>query len=196
MPATAWSRVRRAPLFAGRKSLEEEPVGRQARDDERRQHRGRAGDRGHRQPRRDRRLNEPVARVGDERRAGVRDERQRLSLAQAVDHSLAHCLAGMVVVGQERRRDAVMGKEPLRDPRVLGEHGRRRGEHAQRPEGDVAQIADRRRHDVKAGGKRLGLGREAEGGEHAGARTRLLAAGAAVEFCRSWRRVWHGYNPA
>jgi hypothetical protein len=74
-----------------------------------------------------------------------------------------------------------MGKEPLRDPRVLGEHRRRRGEHAQRPEGDVAQIADRGRHDVKAGGKRLGLGREAEGGEHAGARARLLAAGAAVD---------------
>ena len=70
----------------------------------------------------DRRLDELVARIGHQGRAGIGDERQRLALADAVDHPLADGLVRMLVIGDEGRGDAVMGEQGLGDPRVLGQH--------------------------------------------------------------------------
>ena len=62
-----------------------------------------------------------------------------------------------------------MGEQGLGDARVLGEDRVRGGEHAEAPERHVLEVADRRRDHVEARRQRLGLGREAESREDAGA---------------------------
>ena len=68
----------------------------------------------HRQTFLDRGLNELVAGIGDERRARIGNQCQRLSLADAVDHAVAHRIVRVLVIGHQRRRDAVMGEQGLR----------------------------------------------------------------------------------
>ena len=71
----------------------------------------------------------------------------------------------MLVIGDERRRDAVMGEQGLGDARILGDHRIGGGERRERAERNIGEIADRasRRHAGRA--DRLGLGPQAEGGE-------------------------------
>jgi hypothetical protein len=109
-----------------------------------------------------------------------------------MDHALADGGVGMLMIGQERRGDAVMGEQRLGHARILGEHGVGRGQHVERPERDVLEIADRRRHHMKAGSQRLSFGGEAEGREHAcaaGWRRGPLAA--VVDRSGHRNRVWH-----
>ena len=52
-------------------------------------------------------------------------------------------------IAGEARLESVSIEQPLRQPGVLGRDERDRSEHLQRPEGDVAQVADRRGDDVQ-----------------------------------------------
>jgi hypothetical protein len=163
------------------KAFEEEPVRRQARDDERRGHGGGAGDRRNREPFGNGGLDQFVARVGDERRAGVGHERQRLTLAYPVDHTLANRVVRVLVIGDQRRGDAVVGKKRLGDPRVLCQHGVGRRKRGERPERDVLQVADWCGDHVEAVREGLGLGGKTEGGEDAPAVLGHRPSGAVVD---------------
>ena len=151
----------RAPrtAFLRQEAFEEEAVGRQARHDERRQHGGRPRNRGDLDPGRQRFLNQLIARIGDERRAGVGDEREPRAVLEARDEMRAHHARIVLVIGDERRGYAVMREQRPRDARVLGDHRIGRREGFQRAEGDVPQIADRRRDEIEAGRDRLPLPR-------------------------------------
>ena len=146
------------------KSLEEEAVGRQAGDDQRRQHGGGAGHRGDLDAALQRLGHQLEAGVGDQRRAGVGDQRQRRAGLEPRDEMRAHHMGVVLVIGDERRRDPVMGEQRLGDARVLGDDGVGRRQRRQRAEGDVLQIADRRRDEMQARRDLLRLRAQAESG--------------------------------
>ena len=63
----------------------------------------------------------------------------------------------MLVIGRQLRRDAVALGQAAGDPGILAGDEVDAGECFQRPHRDVAEIADRRRHQIKPG-RRLGRG--------------------------------------
>ena len=189
------SRVRRARALRRQEAFEEEAVGRQARGDERGEHGGGAGDRGDGQAFLDRRLHEPVAGIRHERRARVRDQGQGLPFLNPVDHAFAHRIVGMLVIGDERRGDAVMGEQRLRHPCVLGQDRIGGGKHAQRAERHVLQVADGGRDHIEAGREGLGFGSEAEGGESGGPFGRLAPLGPVVDSLAHRRSLSHEGHP-
>jgi hypothetical protein len=77
------SRVRRA-LFGRQETLEEEAVGRQRRDRQRRQHRGGAGQRDHGMAGGADLAHQLEAGIGDQRRAGIGDQRDRAPCASCL----------------------------------------------------------------------------------------------------------------
>src|SRR3546814_19266650 len=78
----------------------------------------------------------------------------RSSLEQAT----AFARSGMVVIGGQRRRDAFGAQQLARDPRVLAGDAVGAAQHVERAPADIAEIADRRRHQIKPGGqRRVGL---------------------------------------
>ncbi len=91
-----------------------------------------------------------IAGVGDQRRAGVGDQRQRLALPHAPKRARARLGGVVLVIGDERGLDRVVVEQPARDAGVLGEDRIGGGERLERPNGDVAEVADRRRDDVQA----------------------------------------------
>ena len=120
--------------FRRQKSLEEKSVRRQAGDDERGQHGRGARNGGHGQAFGKRRGDKLVTGIGDERRAGIRHKRQRRAIGEPGDEVRPHHRGIMLVIGDKRCRDAVMGEENLRDPRIFRNHGvgrRKRRESAQ-----------------------------------------------------------------
>src|SRR5947209_19378212 len=70
-----------------------------------------------------------------------------------------------------------MSEEHLGDPGVLGNHGVGRRKRAERPERNIAEVADWRGDDMQARLDRLGLGTQAESDEAA-----LLARRNGVSF--------------
>ncbi len=62
----------------------------------------------------------------------------------------------MLVIGGELSRNAKMGEQLLGVARVLGGNEVGAGEHGERSQRNVGEIADRRRHEIKAGRKRPG----------------------------------------
>ena len=146
----------RAPrrLLRGQKSLEEEPVGRQRAHHQRRKHGGRAGQGRHARALLACRAHELVAGVGDQRGAGIGDERDGCALGEPCQQ-LGPGLGGVVVViGRERGGDGVMVDELAGDPGVLAGDHVGRGQDFQRPHGDVAQVSDRGSDQVQAGSQR------------------------------------------
>src|SRR6516225_1474952 len=104
---------------------------------------------------------ELVTGVGDERRPGVRDQRDRGILGEPGDE-LRPRLGGIVlVIGGERGGDAKMVEKLAGDARVLACDEVGGGEHLERPHGDVAQIADRSGDQIEAARKRRRAGRVA-----------------------------------
>ena len=160
-------RWRRGPDFGGR-NPEKEAVRRQAGDHQSGQHGGGARHGDHLDILRQRVGDELVAGIGDQRRAGVRDQRQRRAAGQPRQQVGPHHRGVMLVIGDKRRRDAVMGQQRLGDARILCDDGVGGGEGRKRAERDVAKVADRRRDDVQALADRLNFGPKAEGGEGAG----------------------------
>ena len=98
-----------------------------------------------------------VAGIGNKRRAGIGDQRDRLALGQAGEQ-LRPRLGGVVlVIGRERGRDAVMLGQLAGDAAVLAGDHVGGGERLQRAQADVAQIADRGGDQIEPGGRRRGL---------------------------------------
>ena len=85
----------RAACFGRQEAFEEETVGRQAGDIQRRQHRRGAGDRRHRVARVLRRAHQLVAGIGNQRRAGVGDQRDRLAAPPAAPEIFGRASAAL-----------------------------------------------------------------------------------------------------
>ena len=150
MRASSAMRARRAACFRRQKAFEQKPVGRQARDGERRQQRRGAGQRRHRVAGVLRGAHQLVARIGDERRAGIGHQRDRRAFGQpAQQMSGRACRRIVVVIGRERRRDAVAVEELSRHPRILAGDQVGARQRRERPQRDVAEIADRGRDEVQ-----------------------------------------------
>ena len=134
-------------------ALEEEPVGRQAGDGERGKRRRWAWHRAHGQSGFADGANELETRIGNQRRAGVGHERDRFAGGEPRQELRPRRHGVVLVVRRQRRRDAVVVEQLPGHPRVLaGDHvGRREG--LQRPQRDVAQVADRGGDEVQSGGE-------------------------------------------
>ena len=83
----------------------------------------------------------------------------------------------VLVVGGQRRRNAVVVEQPARDAGVLAGDDVGRGERFQRPDGDVAQVPDRGCDKMQAGREPRGLDRPAR------------------QRCRSLADCWPEYRP-
>ena len=90
---------------------------------------------------------ELAARVADGRRAGVGHEREVGAAAQVLQELPVPARPAAGVVAHEPRLDLVARQQPPGDPRVLGRDERHRPQRLERPERDVAEVADRRGHD-------------------------------------------------
>ena len=145
----------RAPcgFLGGQEALEEEPVGRQSRHGQRHQRRGGAGRGAHRMPGRNGFAHQPVARIGDQRRAGIGDEGDGLTGREPLQDFRPHRFGIVVVIGDERRRQAVVVEQLAGHARVLAGDEVGRGQNLQRPQGDVAQVPDRGRDRVEPAGQ-------------------------------------------
>ena len=102
------------------------------------------------QPGRHAALHEHEPRVGDQRHAGVGDQRDDGAAPHPRDEIGGPLALVVLVVGDERRRDAVALEQHAGPARVLAGHDVRvaqRGQHAQR---DVLEVPDRRRADDQA----------------------------------------------
>ena len=141
-------------LFWGEKALEEETVGRQAGGAERGQYRGSARHRNDGVTGLYRFAYQLVTGIGNQRRAGIRDQRDRLPFAQAGEQLRPRLGRVVLVVGRERRCDAVMLGELAGDAAVLAGDHVGGGQRLERAQADVAQVPDRRRHQIKARGQR------------------------------------------
>ena len=153
MRASSAMRVRRAPSFGGRKpSKKNRSVGRpatasaaSAADGPGTAVTGKSGLAG--------RAHQLEARIGNERRAGVGHQRDRLARGEPRQELRPRRRGVVLVVGRQRRRDAVVVEQLPRDPRVLAGDQVGRGEGLQRPQRDVAQVADRGGDEVQPGGE-------------------------------------------
>ena len=75
---------------------------------------------------------QPVAGIGDERRAGVADQRHRLALGERRQQLRPLPRRVVLVIGDERRLDAVVAQQHRRHPRVLAGDEVGGGERRQR----------------------------------------------------------------
>ena len=150
--------VQHAPaptLPGGQKPLEREAVGRQTADAEQRGHHRWAGDGNDADARFGRGVDQTVARVGNTRGAGVADQRHVLSRVQAVDQLRRLGRFGVVVIARQPRGYVVMREELAGVASVFRGDQIDFPQDAQRSDGDVFQIPDRRGDDVQRAGIRL-----------------------------------------
>ena len=146
------------------KALKKEAVCRQAGHHQSRQHGGWTGHRRYLDADLQGFLHQLEPRVRHQRRACVRNQRQRRSRFQSCNQMRAHHPGVMFVIGDERRRNAVMRQKEASDAGVLRNDCIGSGQGRQCAEGDVFQIADRGRHDVQTGRDGLGLSPQTKGG--------------------------------
>ena len=151
--ASSAMRVRRWPSFGGRKpSKKNRSVGSPA-TAKRRKRRRRAGHGVHRETGLAGGADQLEARIGNQRRAGVRHECDRFAGGHPRQELGPRRRGIVLVVGGQRRRDAVMVEQLPRHPRILAGNHVSRSEGLQRPERDVAQVADRGGDEVQPGRK-------------------------------------------
>ena len=98
------------------------------------------------------RAHQLVTGIGDQRRAGVRHQRDCLACGKTRKQLRPRFGGIVLVIGRERRRDAVAFGELAGDAGVLAGDDVGAGEQFERAQGDVAQISDRCRHQIEAGG--------------------------------------------
>ena len=101
-------------------------------------------------PRRDRRGDELLARVGEARRAGIRYERH-VPAAVHLANQLRR-LAAVIelrVARQVLRADVVLAEKELRVPRVLARDHVNVLQDPQRTQGNVLEVADRRGDEIE-----------------------------------------------
>ena len=94
---------------------------------------------------------ELIAGIGNQRRAGVGDERDCGAVAEPLEELRPRRRGVVIVVGRERRDDGVAIEELARHPRILAGDQIGAGKRRERAQGDIAEIADRRRHDMQSG---------------------------------------------
>ena len=143
-PGTARSRFRR------QESREQEGVGRQPGAGQRGERRRRTGNARDHDPGIERLAHELVAWVGDQRRAGVGDQRHRLPGTQPRDQPRALTLRVVLVIRGHLAAQTEMRQQLLRVARILGGDQLGAGEHRERAQRNVGEIADRRRHEIEA----------------------------------------------
>jgi hypothetical protein len=91
------------------------------------------------------------ARVGNQRRARIGDERKTAAIDKARDQAWTAPGPIMVMLGAQFRVNAMCIKELASNPGILGKdliYGAKRVERTQR---DIAKVADRCGHNVEAG---------------------------------------------
>src|SRR6185312_1984765 len=140
-----------APLGFGRQEAEKaKGIGRQAGHGQRTQQRRGARRREHRQAALASGAHQRKARIAEERRAGVGDQRHAAAAPQILEDGADQRALIVLVQRLARRADAEMLAEPGAGPRVLAVDHVGRGQGLEPTQRHVAQIADRRRHDMKA----------------------------------------------
>ena len=80
--------------------------------------------------------------------------RDGLSRRQLGQHARPLALGVVLVIGAGRPRDREMGEQRAAVARVLAVDHIGPGQHGQRPQGDVGEVADRRGHHIEAGRQR------------------------------------------
>ena len=144
--------------FRRKESCKHEPVRRQTGNHEGGEGGRGAGYRVNGKPLGDCFADELIARVRHEGRARVADQRHPLTVPQASQKPGPDLGCIVIVVGKERLGNAIDREQLRGHPRVFG-HDRIAGfEHIERPQGDIAGIADGCRNDVKTGREQF-LGR-------------------------------------
>ena len=136
-------------LLWRQEAFEEEPVGRKPGDAERHQHRGGAGRGRHRVAGLARLAHELEAGIGDQRRAGVRDQRDPCAARELLQQERTRGLGVVVVIGSKGYFYTVMIDKPAAHPRVLAGDEVAAREDFERAQRYVAQVSDRRRHHVE-----------------------------------------------
>ena len=169
-----------------------EPVDREARRAQHREHRRRPGHRTHREARVDRAVDDDVARVAEQRRARVAHQRDACARVRAARATSPRAFGLVVVVIADHAAvDVHPGalREIAEPARVLGEHDVGRFEHAPRARRQVVVVADRHRDDEQ----RAARGRRCRArGSSRRPRPSASASGAhelAVDLGRALRRV-------
>ena len=97
---------------------------------------------------------QPVARIGNQRRAGIRHKRDGVARREPLQNFRPHRFGIVVVIGDERRREPIMVKKLAGDACVLAGDKIRARQNLKRPQCDIAQVPDGRRHDGKPGQRR------------------------------------------
>ena len=114
--------------------------------------RGWPGDGLHGMARRSRRTHELVAGIGDQRSPRVADQAIAASPSRATIRSRS-CFGSVIVVAAHWHFAADVGEQLGGDSRILGEDVVRLTQHLGRAGAEIAEIADRRGHDVETGRK-------------------------------------------
>jgi len=92
-----------------------------------------------------------MAGIGNERRAGVRNQRHSLAAPQRRQNDGSHLLGIVVVIGRKRFRNPIPCQQLSGDPSVFAEDAVGAVQHRQGAQADVSQIADRCCDEVQAG---------------------------------------------
>ena len=90
------------------------------------------------------------ARIGNERRARIGDQRDALARLQRRQNFITRTLAAMIMVRRQLRLQPIRVEQLARDARVLGEHTINPAQDIERAQRDVAQVPDRCGHHIKA----------------------------------------------
>ncbi len=138
-------------LLGRQEAGEEKLIGRQTGRDQGRKGRRSAGQRRDREAAFMRRAHQLESRVRNQRRAGIGDQRNRTAGGKALQQRRARLFGVVFVVGCERRRDDVAVEQLPGDAGVFAGDHVGSGECLQRPQRNVAEIADRRCDDMKPG---------------------------------------------
>ncbi len=136
-------------LLGRQESREQERIGRQPGAAKRRQQRAGARQARHAMVFVQTIAHQLVAGIGYERRAGVADQRYRLAARQLGQDARALALGVVLVIGAQRSRDGIVRQQRTAVAGILAvDHiGPRQG--GQRAQGDVGEVADRRRHQIE-----------------------------------------------
>ncbi len=93
-------------------------------------------------------LHELEARIGHERRAGVGHQRQPVARLQPRQKMRTNHFCVVLVIGDQGCGYPIMGEQRLGDARILRDHRMGGGERRKGAEGNILEVADRRRHNV------------------------------------------------
>ena len=106
---------------------------------------------------------ERKAGIGEQRRAGIGDQRNGLPGGYPGDDVIGLGPLIVFMQGNAPPLDAIVVEQTRRHARILAEDRRRSGQGLERADGDVAQIADRGRHDIEP--RRQGRGGKGGAGD-------------------------------